>query len=55
MLKAIQKLEEAGYKVIQTIAVVDREEGARTLIEDAGFSFEALVTRADLEQYRTQV
>ena len=52
LLKAIQKLQEAGYKVIQTIAVVDREEGARELIEAAGFSFEALVTRSDLEQQR---
>jgi orotate phosphoribosyltransferase len=52
LLKAIQKLEEAGYKVIQTISVVDRQEGARELIEGAGFSFEAIVTREDLERQR---
>ena len=54
LLKAIQKLEEAGYKVIQTISVVDRQEGARERIENAGFSFEAIVTREDLEQQRNQ-
>ena len=53
LLKAIQKLEEAGYQVVQTIAVVDRQEGARELIQDAGFPFESLVTRKDLEQHRT--
>ena len=52
LLKAIQKLEEAGYIVVQTISVVDRQEGARELIEEAGFSFEALVTREDLETQR---
>ena len=52
LLKAIQKLEDAGYTVVQTISVVDRQEGAQELIEEAGYPFEALVTRADLEQYR---
>lgn len=52
LLKAIQKLEEAGYIVAQTISVVDRQEGAREVIEKAGFSFEALVTREDLEKQR---
>ena len=52
LLKAIQKLEDAGYIVIQTISVVDRQEGARELIEGAGYSFEAIVTREDLETQR---
>ncbi|MGC6511054.1 MAG: orotate phosphoribosyltransferase [Myxococcota bacterium] len=45
LLKAIKRIEDAGYKVVQCIAVVDREEGARESIEDAGYPFEALTTK----------
>ena len=48
LLKAIQKIEEVGLEVIQCIAVVDREEGAAGRLIDAGYSFEALVSRGDL-------
>ena len=45
LLKAIERIEAAGYKVVQCIAVVDREEGARENIEAAGYPFEALTTK----------
>lgn len=48
LIRAIQRVEEAGYRVVQCIAVVDREEGAREAIEAAGYPFEALCTRTML-------
>ena len=42
-------MEQAGFKVLQCIAVVDREEGAAQKIRDAGYPFEALVSRWELE------
>ena len=48
LLKAIQKLEAIGFKIKQCIAVVDREEGARECIEEAGYPFLALTTRSEL-------
>ena len=48
LLRAIEKLEEAGFTVAQCITVVDREEGARERIEGAGYPFEALVSRSEL-------
>jgi len=48
LLKAIQRVEEAGYVVAQCIVVVDRQEGAAELLAGAGHSMTALATRADL-------
>jgi len=49
LLRAVEAAEAAGLKVVQCITVVDRQEGARERIEEAGYPFQALVTRADLE------
>lgn len=48
LLKAIEKIEAAGYRVVQCISVVDREEGAKEAIEAAGYPFEALCTKSVL-------
>lgn len=48
LLKAIRRVEESGLVVSRCIAVVDRLEGARELLDQAGFELEALVTRQDL-------
>jgi len=47
-LRAIRALEEAGGTVIGVLAVVDREEGGREIIEGAGHPLAVLVTLADL-------
>ena len=47
-LNAISKAEHAGLKVVQVITVVDRQEGAREVIEKAGYSFGALVLKEEL-------
>ncbi|MBU2591024.1 MAG: orotate phosphoribosyltransferase [Nitrospinota bacterium] len=47
-LKAIEKSEEAGFKVIKVISIVDRQEGGREAIEAAGYSFDSLFTKRDI-------
>jgi len=41
-LLAVEKLEEAGFKVVAILAVVDRLEGARPKIEKRGIKFFSL-------------
>jgi orotate phosphoribosyltransferase len=48
LLRAVQKLEDIGYTIAQCIAVVDREEGARKRIENAGYQYLTLTTKSEL-------
>ena len=48
LLKAIKAVEAAGLEVVQVLCVVDRSEGAAHIFSDAGYTLEALVTRADI-------
>jgi orotate phosphoribosyltransferase len=48
VLEAAQIIVEAGGEVTCIIATVDREEGARQNVEQAGYRFEALFTKSDL-------
>ena len=48
LLRAIQRLEAEGCQIIQSIAVVDREEGAQERLSAAGYPFTALTSRTDL-------
>ena len=47
-IEAAEDLKAAGATVAGIIATIDRQEGARENIESAGFTFEALFTKADL-------
>ncbi len=47
-LNAIGALEQAGARVVGVLAVVDREEGGRGVIEDRGYAVRVLVTLSDL-------
>lgn len=49
-LKAVEKLEEAGFKVEAILTVVDRLEGARETIEAKGIRFFSL---CDLREIRS--
>ncbi len=49
LLEAIEKAEAEGLVVVQTLTVVDREEGADERLAKAGYRLEALVRRSDLE------
>ena len=48
LLLAIQRAEAEGLRVVQCIAIVDREEGAVERLAKAGYVLQPLVTRADL-------
>jgi orotate phosphoribosyltransferase len=46
--RTIRILEEAGCKVVQVIALVDRKEGGRERLEGLGYTVESLFTVEDL-------
>lgn len=48
VLEAAKFIKSVGARVERIVAVIDRQEGARENIESAGFSFDALFTKADL-------
>ena len=48
ILEAAQTLEQLGANIVKVIAVIDRSEGARQNIENAGYTFESLFTKQDL-------
>jgi orotate phosphoribosyltransferase len=48
VLEAAKVLTELGAKVVKIVAVIDRQEGARQNIENAGYVFESLLTKTDL-------
>jgi orotate phosphoribosyltransferase len=47
-IKAADRVAEAGGRVLGILAVVDREEGGRARISEAGYTYEALFTRSEL-------
>lgn len=47
-LEAAGTLESHGARVVRIVCVVDRLEGARQAIEQAGYRFDALLTASDL-------
>jgi len=52
-LKAVDKLQEGGFKVSAILTVVDRLEGARKLIEARGLKFISLCTLIDIRSVKT--
>ncbi len=49
-LTAVHRLQNAGYKVDRVIALVDRLQGGAELYRQAGLSFQALFTIAEVQQ-----
>jgi orotate phosphoribosyltransferase len=49
-LKAVNRLQDAGYQVTQVLALVDREQGGAALYQSAGLAFTALYAIPDLQQ-----
>jgi orotate phosphoribosyltransferase len=47
-LRAIRAIEEAGGRVLGVLAVVDREEGGRERISEAGYDIATLFTASEL-------
>ncbi|NET54927.1 MAG: orotate phosphoribosyltransferase [Symploca sp. SIO2E6] len=53
-LKAVQRLNSAGYTVQEIIALVDRQQGGGELYQQQGLQFRALFTIQDIQQYYQQ-
>lgn len=49
-LKAVERLQEAGYSVEQVIALVDRQQGGEELYKASGLKFEAVFSIVDLQE-----
>lgn len=49
-LKAVDRLQAAGYHVSHILALVDRQQGGGELYQEKGLKFEALFTIADLQK-----
>lgn len=47
-IEACRTLEQAGAEVAGIVVTIDREEGGRAAIEEAGYAFAALFTTTDL-------
>lgn len=54
-LLAVERLQAAGYKVSQIIALVDRKQGGRELYESQKLQFQALFTIEVLQSYATSI
>lgn len=48
ILKGAAEVEKAGGSVLGVMAVIDREEGGREMIETAGYPFSSIFTKKDL-------
>lgn len=49
VLEAAKIINQAGASVKKIVAVIDRKQGAGENIETAGFKFESILTKEDLE------
>ncbi|MGB5963771.1 MAG: orotate phosphoribosyltransferase [Coleofasciculaceae cyanobacterium] len=49
-LKAVERLQGAGYRVEQVIALVDRQQGGEELYQASGLKFEAVFSIVDLQE-----
>jgi len=48
-LKAVERLQQAGYKVDRIIALIDRQQGGAELYQQHGLHFETVFTIQDLQ------
>jgi orotate phosphoribosyltransferase len=48
LLKAIEVCENFGLRVVLAMALIDREEGARELLQKKGYEFQSLFRRSEL-------
>ena len=52
-IEAIERVREAGLRIMKVIALVDRQEGGRAAIEEMGYGVDSIVTREEvMERYK---
>jgi len=54
-LKAVERLKQAGYRVNQVMALVDRQQGGAKLYESAGLKFQSVFSIQDLQERWVQL
>ena len=54
-LKAVERLQAAGYTVDRVISLIDRLQGGGALYESVGLQFEALFTIEDLQKHYREI
>ncbi|NJL47007.1 MAG: orotate phosphoribosyltransferase [Leptolyngbyaceae cyanobacterium SM2_5_2] len=50
-LKAVERLQAAGYRVNQILALVDRQQGGAELYAEKGLAFKSLFTIGDIQTH----
>ena len=50
-LSAVERLQDAGYRVTQILALVDREQGGSELYQSKGIEFKALFSIQEIQKY----
>jgi orotate phosphoribosyltransferase len=53
-LKAVNRLQDAGYQVNQIISLIDRQQGGTQLYQEAGLQFNALFTIDELKAWKAK-
>lgn len=53
-LTAVERLRDAGYKVTQILALVDREQGGKELYQSQAIPFQALFSIQEIQQQYVQ-
>ena len=48
LIRAIDRIEAAGYLPVQALTILDRQEGGRQALKERGFDLQALFNREDL-------
>ncbi len=48
IMRAVERVAAAGYEPVQVLAILDRMEGGREMLETKGFSLQSIFTRDDL-------
>ena len=51
LLKACQRIEATGLKIVAVCCILDREEGGREKLKEAGYELKALFTRRELLEH----
>jgi len=54
-LKAVERLKQAGYRVNQIMALVDRQQGGAQLYESAGLKFQSVFSIQDIQERWAQL
>jgi len=49
LLRSIERLVAVGYRPVQALAILDRQEGGREAIKAAGYKLQSIFTREDLK------